>query len=301
MKAVQYATYGGPDVLKVTETDEPHAGPGQVRVKVQAAGVNPFDTFLRMGAMSGGVPLAAPVTVGVEAAGIVDEIGDGVAGVALGDAVFGLAASGGTAEYAVLSAWAGQPAAFTPAQAGGMTLVVETAARVLRELGVGAGFTVLIHGAGGGVGQAAVQLARELGARVIATAGERNHELLRHLGADATTTYGEGLPERVAALAPNGVDGVFDAAGSQLEDLLVIAGALERLVTIANFAAAARGVRVSGGGERALDALAWAADLADAGRFELAVLQTFAPAETGDAHRLIETRTANGKLVILFE
>ncbi|MFZ1410049.1 MAG: NADP-dependent oxidoreductase [Micropruina sp.] len=300
MKAVQYASYGGPEVLQVTEVEEPHARPGQIRVKVQAAGVNPFDTYLRMGAMAGGVPLAAPVTVGVEAAGIVDEVGEGVDGVAAGDAVFGFAASGGTAEYAVLSAWARQPSSFSPEQAGGMTLVVETATRVLRDLGVGPGSTVLIHGAGGGVGQAAVQLARELGVRVIATAGKRNHATLQGWGADVTT-YGEGLPERVAALAPDGVDGVFDAVGSQLDDLLVIAGAPERIVTIANFAAAEQGVRVSGGGARAYDALAWASELADAGKFELTVLQTFAPDEAAQAHQLIQTRTANGKLVIVFE
>lgn len=298
MRAVRYAAYGGPEVLAVSEVEEPHAGQGQIRIRVLAAGVNPFDSKRRRGALSQGRPLAAPVIPGLEAAGIVDEVGEGVVGPSVGDSVFGFSVGGATAEYAVLNLWAPQPRSLSYVQAAGLPVVAETATRALRDVGVEAGHTVLIHGASGGVGQAAVQLARELGARVIATASERNHELLVQLRA-TPTTYGEGLVERVAALAPGGVDRVFDVAGSQIEDLIAIAGTPEHVISIANDAAAAHGVRVSGGRNRALDALAHVSDLADQGRFSLRVVRTFDLADAADAHRLAESGTVNGKIVIV--
>lgn len=298
MRAVQYAAYGGPEVLRVGDAEEPHAGQGQIRIRVLAAGVNPFDSKRRRGLLSKGQPLAAPVIPGVEAAGIVDEVGEGVGGTAVGDPVFGFTVGGATAEYAVLNLWAPQPRSLSYVQAAALPVVAETATRALRVVGVEAGHTVLIHGASGGVGQAAVQLAQELGARVIATASERNHDLLVQLRA-TPTTYGEGLVERVAALAAGGVDRVFDVAGSQLEDLITIAGTPEHVISIANDAAADHGVRVSGGRNRAHDALAQVSDLADQGRFSLRVVRTFDLADAAEAHRLAESGTVNGKIVIV--
>ena len=118
MRAVQYSSYGGPEVLGIVELPEPQAGPGQVRIRVQAAGVNPYDVKLRSGGFAGGRPLARPVVPGLEAAGIVDQLGAGVTGTAPGDAVFGFTIGGACADYALLQAWAPQPGgAFSPAMA----------------------------------------------------------------------------------------------------------------------------------------------------------------------------------------
>lgn len=298
MKAIQYDSYGTPDVLHVAEVAEPHPGPGQVRIRVRAAAVNPFDCKVGSGAMAGGRPLGRPAGIGLEAAGIVDEVGEGVTGTHAGDPVFGFTAGPATAEFALMRIWAPQPRSMSFVQAAGLSVVSETAWRVLAESEVGPGQTVLVHGAAGGVGQATVQLARELGARVIGTASERNHDLLEQLGA-TPTAYGDGLVERVAALAPAGVDVVIDTAGSQLDDLLAIAGSPERVITIANYGAADRGVRVSRGGSGAADALARTAALAERGRFTLRVARTFDLDEAAEAHRLSETRSTNGKIVIV--
>ena len=298
MKAIQYDNYGPPDVLHVADVAEPHPGPGQVRIRVRAAAVNPFDCKVRSGMMSGGRPLDRPAGTGLEAAGIVDEVGEGVTGTHVGDPVFGFTAGPAAAEYALMRTWAPQPRSMSFVRAAGLSVVAETAWRVLRELGVVPGQTVLVHGAAGGVGQATVQLVRELGAHVIGTASEQNHDLLEQLGA-TPTTYGDGLVQRVAALAPRGVDLVVDTAGRQLDDLLAIAGSPERVITIANYGAAERGVRVSRGGSGAADALARTAALAEQGRFTLRVVRTFDLDEAAEAHRLSETRSTNGKIVIV--
>lgn len=298
MKAVRYHSYGGPEVLQVDEVPEPHAGPGEVRIKVQAAGVNPFDVKLREGMMSGGNSLPGPVITGQEAAGVVDEVGEGVTGTLVGDVVFGFTVGGAAAERAVLNHWAHKPDNVSVTEAGGISLVAETAARGLRELDVKAGDTVLVHGASGGVGQAAIQLARHAGASVIGTASESNHDLVRSLGA-TPTSYGDGLAARVAALAPDGVNAVFDAAGTSIEDLVAVAGDPSRVVTIANFAAGGLGVRVSGGGGvRAYDALDQVADLGAKGDFALKVAATFDLAEAGAAHELAISGHAGGKVVL---
>ncbi len=298
MKAVRFEEYGPPEVLRIAEVDEPHAGPGQVRIRVLAAAVNPFDCKVRAGLLAGGRTLEAPHGIGLEASGVVDELGEGVAGTAVGDAVFGVTAGPAAADWAVLRVWAPRPRSLSHVQAAGLPVASEAASRALRELGVGAGQVVLIHGAAGGVGQAAVQLARALGARVIGTAGERNHVLLEELGAEPTT-YGEGLDERVAALAPGGVDAVLDAAGGQLDDLVAIAGSADRVLTLVDFDAAALGVRVSGQARYSAQGMAEVARLADQGRFTLRVARTFDLADAAEAHRLSESRRADGKIVIV--
>ena len=134
MKAVRYHRYGGPEVLQVDEVPEPHPGPGQVRIRVQACGVNPWDVKGRAGRRSGGKPFKEPVIPGVEAAGVVDEVGPDVAGTAVGDAVFGFTVGGAAAEYALLRHWSHTPDTVSAVEAGGMSQVGETAARGLREL-----------------------------------------------------------------------------------------------------------------------------------------------------------------------
>jgi NADPH:quinone reductase-like Zn-dependent oxidoreductase len=299
MRAVQFSEYGGPEVLHVAEVEEPHAGAGQIRVAVRAAGVNPIDWKLRSGAMREVMPVALPSIPGIDVAGVVDEVGDGVSGVAPGDEVFGSAVASGMAEYAVLEHFAAKPAELSWPEAGGLSVAVETTGRTLRQLGLERGHTLVVNGAAGGVGLAAVQFALARGARVIGTASEGNHEFLRSLGAEPTT-YGDGLAERVRALAPDGVDRALDVAGQgPLQDLVDVAGGPEHVLTIADYSAPQLGVRVSSGAEdRAWDALAEAAELHREGRFTLPVAQTFTFEQAPEAHRLSEGGHVRGKLVL---
>ena len=299
MKAIQFSQFGDPEVLEMVELPDPHPGPGQVRVAVRAAGINPIDWKVRRGMMGGELPQQT----GREAAGVIDEIGEGVSDAAPGDAVFGfVAAGGGAAELALLSDYAPVPASLDFAGAAGLPVAVETAVRTLDLLGVAEGSTVLINGAAGAVGSSAVQIARERGARVIGTASPGNHDYLRSLGAEPTT-YGEGLAARVRELAPDGVDAALDAAGGgALPALVELAGGPERVVTIADYEGAQQtGVRMSGGPgtQRAVHALRDIAPLMDAGRFSLPVAQTFPLEQIAEAHRLSETGHVRGKLILL--
>jgi NADPH:quinone reductase-like Zn-dependent oxidoreductase len=300
MKAVMFSDYGGPEVLQVAEADEPHAGPGQVRIAVRAAGLNPIDWKARSGMLREMMPVSFPAIDAREAAGVVDEVGpEGMA--AIGDEVFGFAVGGAAAEYAILDALAGKPAGLSWEEAAGLPVAAETSVRVFKVLGgLGAGQTLLIDGAAGGVGAVAVQMAVARGARVIGTASEGNHDFLRSLGAEPTT-YGPGLVERVSALAPDGVDLAFDTAGAGgVPDLIALTGDPARVATIADFGAAALGVKVTGGGDgRAVEALAEAAELIQAGRLQLPVQQIFTFAEAAEAHRVSQDGHVRGKLILV--
>jgi NADPH:quinone reductase-like Zn-dependent oxidoreductase len=301
MRAVTYAEYGDPEVLQVTEVEAPDAGAGQVRIAVRAAGMNPIDWKVRSGMLASVMPASFPVTDGREAAGVVDAVGDGVGDVAAGDEVFGFAVGGAAAELAVLDDYVRKPDGLTFEQAASLPVAAETSARVFQVLGgVGEGDTLLVNGAAGGVGVIGVQLARARGARVIGTASERNHDLLRSLGVEPTT-YGPGLVERVRALAPDGVDLVFDTAGQDdMEDLIALTGDPARVATIANFAAAELGVKVTGGSEgRVIEGLREAADLAEAGRLQVLVDRTFPFAQAAEAHRVSQEGHVRGKLVLV--
>jgi len=199
MQAIQFHRYGGPEELQWAEAPEPHAGPGQIRVAVRAASVNPLDWKVLTGAMAGGAEPDGPGYPGYDAAGVVDEVGEGVTGVAVGDEVFG-GGTGTQAEYAVLDTWARKPASVDWAVAAAATTAGETAERGLRLLGLTAGDTVFVDGGAGGVGAVVVQMAQALGLRVIASAGESNQDYLRELGA-VPVVYGEGVADRVRAAA----------------------------------------------------------------------------------------------------
>jgi NADPH:quinone reductase-like Zn-dependent oxidoreductase len=298
MKAVCYRQFGGPEVLKIVDLPDPHAGSGQIRVAVRAVGVNPTDWKLRKGLMGGELPQ----TTGREVAGVVDQVGAGVTGVAVGDGVFGFSPDGaGAAELALLSDYAPIPPSLGFTEAAALPVALETATRALDALGVGAGSTLVVNGAAGGVGSAAVQLALARGARVIGTASPANHEYLRSLGAEPVA-YGEGLLQRVRGLAPDGVDLALDVAGSGvLPELIELAGGPEHVVTITDFAGAQKhGVRFSRGDTgRAVHALAEIGELIEAGRFSLPVTQTFPLAEIAEAHRVSEAGHVRGKLVLL--
>lgn len=312
MRAVQFSEYGPPTVVRVATVEEPHAGPGAIRVAVRASGLTTGEVRLRSGALREFLAVPLPHRTGFDAAGVVDEVGEGVTGVRAGDEVFGMTASatrGANADFAVLVAWAPRPATWTWAEAGGAAGSVETATRVLDRLAVEAGQTVLVQGAAGATGSVVVQFARARGATVIGTASERNHGFLRSLGVVATM-YGPGLVERVAALAPAGVDAVVDCAGGALPDLAAIAGDAGRVVTIADLDAAAHGVHLSHGapaGEAnavpaadplAVHGLTAAVALADEGLLRVPVAAVFPLAEAAAAHALSEGRHAPGRIVL---
>jgi NADPH:quinone reductase-like Zn-dependent oxidoreductase len=298
MRAVQFDENGGPEVLHVAEVEEPHAGPGQIRIAVKAAGINPVDYKKRAGTTG---PATGPVTTGIDASGIVDEVGEAVEGVGVGDEVFGAAKGGAAAEYTILTHWARKPAAMSFEEAAGLATAVETAQRAFDVIGLKPGFTVLVNGAAGGVGQAGVQLALAEGAAVvIGTASEGNHDYLRSLGV-VPTTYGEGLAARVRELAPDGVDLAFDTAGrGVLPALIEITGDPQKVVTIASFDAADYGAHLTTGGpNRGWDALVHVADLFERGEFSLPVAGAFPFDHAPEAHRLGETGHVRGKLVLV--
>lgn len=298
MLAAQFHSYGGPEVLEIDEAPEPHAGPGQVRITVRAASINPVDWKVRAGFMADFSPLTFPAIGGSDAAGVVDEVGEGVDGLSVGDEVFGLG-SATDAELAVLSAFVKKPASIDWAEAAALGVAGETAVRGLDLLSVGAGSTVLIDGGAGGVGAVAVQVAAARGAKVIATASERNHGFLRDLGAEPVL-YGDGMPDRVRAVAPDGVDAVFDVVGkTPVTDLIELAPDPQHVVSIANFGAAEHGARVTGGGEgNPVEALATVARLAEEGRLKIEV-QTFALADIAEAQRLSQAGHVRGKLALV--
>ncbi len=296
MRAVQYAEFGGPEVLQVTDVPDPHAGPSEVRIAVRAVGVNPIDWKLRSGAMGGDLPRGT----GVEAAGVVDEVGDGVTGVAKGDRVFGSAANA-AAEFAVLSHFAVMPPELDFAGAAALPVAVETATRCLDLLGVSAGQTLLINGASGGVGLTAVQLARGRGARVIGSGSPRSQDRLREFGAEPVV-YGEALAGEVSELAPDGVDVAIDMAMSGgIATLVELAGGPENVVAIADFQGAEEyGVRTTGGPDepRAWHALDEVAALIQQGRFSLPVAHALPLSRIAEAQQLSEDGHAGGKIVL---
>jgi len=298
MKAVRFSRFGGPEVLEIVDLPDPHPGPGQVRIAVRAAGVNPSDWKKRQGLMDPELPQ----TMGYEAAGVVDELGEGVADVAAGDRVFGFSADGAAqAELAVLAWYAPIPPSLDFAAAAALPSAVETATRALDQLGVGSRGTLLINGASGSVGSAAVQLAAARGARVIGTASPASHDYLRSLGAEPVA-YGEGLAGRVRALAPGGIDLALDVAGSGvLPELIELAGGAGHVITVADFAGAREhGVRFStGDAGRAVHALGEIGQLIESGRFSLPVARTFPLGQVAEAHRVSEHGRVRGKLVLL--
>lgn len=279
MRALTYTEFGGPEVLHVVDVPRPEAGDGQVVIAVRAAAVNPFDAKQRAGAV-GGEPPAIP---GYDAAGVIE---------ATGERVFGQAVSGAYAEYAVLANWAAIPDDLSFEEAAGYVTPAETAVRSLELVGVGDGTTVVIAGASGGVGSAAVQFALARGARVIGTASDRNRDYVRDLGAEVIGHDELGSIE-------GAVDAGVDTAGKgSVPQLIELTGDPAKVVTIADFGAGELGVHVTGQSS-AWHALAEAADLHRQGRFSLPVAQALGFEQGAEAHRLVEQGSERGKIILV--
>jgi NADPH:quinone reductase-like Zn-dependent oxidoreductase len=305
MKALVYREFGGADRFELTDIDTPHIGPDTMLVKVVAAGINPVDYKIREGYLEGLIDTALPAVPGWDVAGIVEKPGLDTPEFQEGDAILAYARTdvvrGGTlAEYVAVPVRTAtrKPEALSFEDAAAIPLTGLTALQSVERSGLGEGDTVLIHGAAGGVGSFAVQLAVRAGARVIGTASPANHDYLRELGAEPVA-YGDGLVDAARALVPDGYDVILDFAGG---DSLDSTGALRRdgghVVSIADPRA-----RTDFGGDYVWvrpnpEQLAHLAELAAAGELRVERSATFTLDDAADAYRSLEEGHTRGKIVV---
>ncbi|MGI5340235.1 NADP-dependent oxidoreductase [Streptomyces sp. CA-181903] len=303
-KAIRFSEYGDADTLRLTDVPLPEPGPGQVRVRVKAVGVNGIDWKIRKGFFGDGEPLRSPMGTGSELSGVVDAVGPGVTAWRAGQPVFGRSAhrsAAATHDLAAEDDLIAKPDWLTFEQAAALPIAVETAHRALRELGVSAGQTLLVHAAAGGVGLTATQLAAARGITVIGTASDRNHPFLRKIGA-TPVAYGDGLVERVRAAAPQGVDAVLDASGrGVLPDSIALAGGPDHVLTIADVTAAEHGVRFSATPGPLTAAFEEVLPLLREGGLHMPVDSVYPLDRTADAQRHSENGHLQGKIIIKVE
>lgn len=302
-KAVVQESFGGTEVLEVRQVEEPHAGPGRLRVRVAAAGLNPADWIIAASEQAShafGVTL--PTGFGNDFAGTVDEVGEGVEGFAVGDRVYGGARGRAVAELVVVTPDEVErtPDGVDDVTASTLQIAGRTAVAALDAIGAGAGDTILIGGAAGGVGVFAVQLAVNAGARVIGTGGAASADFLRSLGAEPVE-YGDGLADRVRALAPDGITAATDLFGTEAATVALELGvAPERISTIA-----ARGsdlkAKAVGGRDAAPDALDRVTGLISAGKLTVPIAARFPIDQIREAVELQQSRRVNGKVVVVFD
>jgi NADPH2:quinone reductase len=299
VRAFGFTEAGGPERQAFLDVPVPVPGPDEVLVRVRAAGVNPGDCKMR----NGDYGVAGPAVLGREVAGTVTALGPGVTAYAVGDEVFGGCPGmvGGFAEQALVMASfsARRPTAVTPEAAAALPVAAGTAHDAVRQLDLPAGATVLVNGAGGGVGIAAVQLARAAGLTVVGVASPAKHDLVRRFGG-IPVAYGDGVLERVRAAAPGGVDGAFDLAGGAA--LRAIAGLVadrRRLLSVAD-----RSLVVELGGaaverDRSTAVLTELARLVEAGELDSHVTRVRPLEEAAKAVADVESGHAEGKVVLV--
>lgn len=311
-RAIVYTELGSPDVLRLVDIPDPVAGPGEVVVRIEAAGVNPLDAKRRSGKRPM-PPITEPRRVGFDGAGTIESVGEGVTGFSVGDRVAVRDASGTYATHIAISAdhLYALPDAVTAAEAAGLGIPVGTAYQCLRSLEVGAGDVLLVHAGSGAVGQAAVQFAVAWGETVVATASPARHEQVRDLGA-IPVAYGEGLADRVRAAVDGDVTVALDCAGTDeaIEVSKELVADHDRIATIVRGPDAAElGIRAFSGGspvpltEQELawraEGIAVAIDLIASGDFQVELGAELPLAEAAEAHRLIEAHEANGKITLI--
>jgi NADPH2:quinone reductase len=312
MRAVGAMTYGGPEVLKVVDVPEVHAGPGQIRLRIHAAAVNPTDSFVRNGARAEQQKVDPPPYVpGMDAAGVVDEVGDGVAtGIRVGDAVIAMVlpkgSHGAYREQIVLDARAvvRAPAGTTHVQACTLPMNGLTARRSLDLLGLKPGQTLAVTGGAGAYGGYVIQLAKADGLTVIADASEADEKLIASLGADIVVRRGDDVAQRILKHFPKGVDGVAD--GAVLNEKIVAA------IRDGGVSTAVRGFKGVPGRDirftttwvreydREYEKLDRLRQQAEAGTLTLRVADTYAPEQAGEAQRRLDAGGTRGRLVIQF-
>jgi NADPH:quinone reductase-like Zn-dependent oxidoreductase len=304
MKAIVTNGYDGPDGLTLAERPDPKVAPDHVLVRVKAAGVNPVDWKVASGGLDAIYETHFPLIPGWDVAGVVEAVGIDATEFEVGDEVMGYLRKDeiGNGTYAELVAapvrgLARKPTSLGWEQAAGLPLAGLTAHQSLHRLAVTGGDTVLVHAAAGGVGSMAVQIAVALGARVIGTAGERNHDYLRGLGAEPVV-YGDGLADRVRALAPEGVDAAVDFVGGEaVEVSQQVLKKADRVLSVVDHDVRAKGgqylfVRPDAAGLTALG------DLADTGRLTVNVDRALPLAEAAEAWRAGQEGRTRGKIVL---
>jgi len=298
-----YDAYGSDDALNLRELPDPKVGPGEVRIRVRRAGVNPVDWKVMSGGLDGLMDAVFPVIPGWDVAGIVESVGIDTPEFEVGDEVVAYARKdvvhGGTfAELVTMSVRgvAHKSAALSWDEAGGLPLAGLTALQTLDRLVVCATDAVLVHGGAGGVGALAVQIARARGARVIATASPTNHEFLSDLGA-TPVAYGDGVVERIREVAPDGVDVVADFVGGVREVTMAVLAVGGRHASIADSTVLETGgawfwVRPSAEGLTELGRIA------DAGQLHVPVAEVLPLEELAAAFARSREGHVRGKLVI---
>lgn len=312
MKVVGVDEFGGPEAFKVFEIPDPHAGPGQIRIRVRAAAVNPTDTYTRNGARAEMLKKDPPPYVpGMDAAGVVDEIGEGTdTDLRVGDEVMAIVLpSGSHGGYSELLALPARsvvrvPAGASFAEACSLPMNGLTARLSLDLLGLRPGQTLAVTGAAGAYGGYVVQLAKGDGLRVIADASEKDEALVRSLGADEVVRRGDDVADRIRALVPKGVDALADGS-VQGELLLPAVRDGGQVATVRGWAAEAeRGIRVVPTWVRdyieARDHLERLRQQVEEGAVTLRVARTFPAAEAGEAHRVLQAGGTRGRLVLEF-
>ena len=302
-RAVRFDEYGGVDVLKVVDVDRPVPDPGQVLVRVKAAGINPGESKIRDGLLHERYPATFPSGQGSDLAGVVEEVGDGVDGVAVGDEVIGYTDNRASqAELVLVDAEnvTRRPPNVSWEVAGSLFVAGATAYAAVRAVALKPGDTVVVAGAAGGVGSVAVQLAVRAGATVIGLASEPNHEWLRGHGV-IPVTYGDGVADRIRAAAPDGVDALIDTVGGGYVELALELGvAPERIDTIADFEAVAKhGVKAEGNAAGAsAQTLAELAGLIADGKLEVPIAASYPLDQVRDAYQELERGHTRGKIVL---
>ena len=303
-RAVRFDSYGDVDVLYVADVPVPEPGAGEVLVRVRAAGTNPGEAAIRGGAMESVFPATFPSGQGSDLAGVVTALGDGVDAFAVGDEVLGWSERRSSqAEHVAVPT--GQlvpkPPQLSWEVAGSLYVVGATAYAAVRAVGAGAGDTVVVSAAAGGVGSVAVQLLRVRGAEVVGIASAANHDWLRSVGV-VPVAYGDGLADRVRDAAPDGVDAFIDCFGPDYLQLAVDLGvARGRIDTIIAFEAARRlGTKAEGSSAASTpEVMAEIADLVAGGRIVVPVAATYPLDRVRDAYVELERRHTHGKIVVL--
>ena len=301
-RAVTVGSLGGPEVLEVREVAEPHAGPGQLRIRVKAAGLNPMDwMIIADDEMASQFGVRPPTGFGYDFAGVADEVGQGVTGYAAGDRVFGGAMSRAVADYALVDPAQDQvlsvPEGVEDVTAATLDVAGRTASAALAAIGLRDGDTVLIGGAAGGVGVFAVQLARLTGARVLGTASEASFGFVRSLGAEPVQ-YGSGLAERVRVVAPGGITAAADLFGTETAYAALELGVpAERVSTIASRDPDLRG-QATGGVNAVPGAVEHIAALIAEGRLTVPIAAQYPIEQIRDAVTFQAARHVRGKVVI---
>lgn len=300
MRAARFASFGGPEVLSIDDIPIPEPGRGEVRVRVRAAAIQPFDRRVRIGQIPLPPGTTLPVTTGNEFSGIIDALGADVTGFSPGDAVAGRRAFGAVAEYVIVPAVdiARKPETLSFAEAATLSGTAQTADTAIESLGIGPGDTLLIHGAAGGVGSFATQIAVQRGAKVIGTGSQANQAYIASLGA-SPLVYGEGLRERIIATAPHGLTAILDCVGGPTLDLSLTLGVpLDRIATLGDMGRTRQlGIR-SVEGVRDGIRLARLLDLAAKGQLKANVRRIYPMNEIIEAHRELDAGHGHGKIVI---